>query len=219
MSVFRRSGTSVWVAVCSAALVVGGCHKNNDVVPAPVASSSASPSASGSPGASPGASASASPSPSPTPVPTLAAGTATTSFTLAPAGGSVTLSTDDVGGTLVYPASTAGVAASGAFTLTTVPTAIPSPAPTGTSSIFFQLQFSTSIAFATGFIVSPVTLPASVQTTGLTFTETVYDQTTGAALGTPANGVASGQSVSFAATSAPFNATAGDVYLIVISYQ
>jgi hypothetical protein len=129
----------------------------------------------------------------------------------------VTLSTNGVAGTLVYPASTAGASASGAFTLTTLEPAIPSPVPTGTSSIYFQLQFSTTIAFQSGFVVSPITLPSSVTTTGLTWLETIYDQTTGATVGTPATGSVSGQTVSFAASGGPFSATAGDVYLFVIS--
>ncbi|MGP6156778.1 MAG: hypothetical protein ACLPYS_04550 [Vulcanimicrobiaceae bacterium] len=204
---FRRSGTLAWVLFCAAALGVSGCHKNNNVVPA----ADISP--------SPGASVSAGPStsPSPSPSPSLAPGTATTSFTLVPGGGSVTLSTNGVAGTLVYPASTAGASASGAFTLTTVAPAIPSPAPTGTSSIFFQLQFSTTIAFQSGFVVSPVTLPLSVTTTGVTWLETIYDSTTGATIGSAATGSVSGQTVSFAAVGGPFSATAGDIYLIVIS--
>jgi hypothetical protein len=72
------------------------------------------------------------------------------------------LSTNGLAGTLVYPASTAGASASGAFTLTTLGPVVPSPAPTGTSSIYFTLQFSTTIAFQSGFVVSPVTPPASI---------------------------------------------------------
>jgi hypothetical protein len=129
----------------------------------------------------------------------------------------VTLSTNGLAGTLVYPASTAGASASGAFTLTTLGPVVPSPAPTGTSSIYFTLQFSTTIAFQSGFVVSPVTLPASIPTTGVTYQETIYDSTTGATIGTPATGTVAGQTISFAASGGALSATAGDIYLIVIS--
>jgi hypothetical protein len=127
------------------------------------------------------------------------------------------LSTNGLAGTLVYPASTAGASASGAFTLTTLGPVVPSPAPTGTSSIYFTLQFSTTIAFQSGFVVSPVTLPASIPTTGVTYQETIYDSTTGATIGPPATGTVAGQTISFAASGGALSATAGDIYLIVIS--
>jgi hypothetical protein len=56
-----------------------------------------------------------------------------------------------------------------------------------------------------------------VPTAGVSYVETLYDQTTGAAIGSPATGAVSGQTVSFAASGGAFSATAGDVYLIVIS--
>jgi hypothetical protein len=51
----------------------------------------------------------------------------------------------------------------------------------------------------------------------VTYQETIYASTTGATIGTPATGTVAGQTISFAASGGALSATAGDIYLIVIS--
>jgi hypothetical protein len=145
--------------------------------------------------------------------------TATTSVNLSATGGTITLGSGGLSGTLTYPSNTGGTAAA-AFTITTQPLSIPSPAPTDTPIVFFEFQLSASVQFTSPFSLSSCAFPTSFGTSGLAFTQTVYDQTTGALLGTPMSGTVSGQTVTFGPVNgSAFNATAGDVYLIVISYS
>ncbi len=184
---------------------MAGCHIRNDTVPPTSPSGSPTDQPSGV-------------MPTTAPSGTLPDANTSTSFTLSSSGGSVPLSASGVGGTLQYPANNA-FSIAGAFTLsTTAAPAIPSPAPSGVPLIYFDVQLSASVTFASAFTTSPVTFPNSYSTAGATFTETLYDETTGTPIGSPVTGSSNGQSVSFpSASNNAFTANAGDIYLFVIS--
>ena len=204
-----RVGKFAWPLLAAAALFAGCHHVDNATPGGPTPTPTTS--GSGSPTNTPTATG------SPSTAPTLPATTASTVFNLNPTGGSVTLSSSGLAGTLVYPSGTFSGTASAQYTLTTVPpSVVPSPAPTGTGIAYFLLQVGTPVAFSAGIYVSPVILPSGYAP-GSNFVQTLYDQTTGTAIGTPTTGTLSGSSISFPAVPTAFTANAFDVYLIVVS--
>lgn len=207
MELGNRQRAMLWPLAALALAVAAGCHHdtNHSIPVAPTAS----PTPFGTP----------SPFPTPSPVPSTGNVTATETVTVNPTGGTFQLTTSGYSGTLAYEANSASQSAGGAFTLTNVPQAVPSPLPSGTPVLYFTLQLSSSIPFDSVINMSTVVLPPSIPlSASTTVTEDLYDQTTGTQIGTTSIGTVSGQTVQFAPVSVgPFNESAEDVYLFVIS--
>jgi len=211
MNFRSRPSLFVWALCAAVAVAISGCHSDKKVIPvAPTATPTVN--ASESPSAGPSS------SPTPSPTPSNFGGSASTNATINPAGGLVTLSTGGFGGTFVYPANNAGASAGLGFTIETVaPSNIPQPGPTGTPFLYFEVRMNPSVQFDSGLVVSPVTVPSSVQTVGVNFAETIYDATVGSQLGPTLTGTVNGQQITFSPTSGVLMATAFDDYQFIIS--
>ena len=201
----NRYRAFVWPLAALALFVAAGCHHdtNNNVPAVP----SGTPTPFGTP----------SPIFTPSPVPSVATIYAATSGTLNAGGGSLTLTESGFEGTLTYEANPASATPGYSYVMTNEAEAVPSPVPSGSPVIYFTFQISATTTFNSVFNMSTVMLPSTIVTTGATFTETLYDQTSGDEIGSPSIGTVSGQTLQFApVTAGPFNANS-DVYLFVIS--
>jgi hypothetical protein len=202
MMIRWRRDFVAWSLLCATALAVTGCHK--DSVPAP----SPSPSGSGNP--------------TPTPTPSGSGITAQANFTLNATGGSQTLSSSGLSGTLAYPSYTGGTNVPGQYTLTTVEPAL-SSLPSGTPIVYGGLQAGLGVTFSGYFGFTSVTIPTSVVTLSSSniVSESLYDGNSGNQLGTTINGTLNGQTATFTGSvgtgALPINAF--DTYILVISYQ
>lgn len=196
-----------WSFVCAVALVVTGCHK--DSVPA----------TSASPSPSPGPSESVLPSASPT-----AGGgiTASTTLTLVSSGGSQTLSSEGLSGTLTYPSFTPASGVTAEYVLTTNEPDLPALPPTGTPFVYGEFVLGSTATFTGDFGFSALTIPTSVITLSSSnvIQETIYDGISGAQIGATVTGTLTGQSVTFGSPgTSSFPASAFDTYYLVITYQ
>ncbi|MGH7707445.1 MAG: hypothetical protein ACREM6_05895 [Vulcanimicrobiaceae bacterium] len=135
-----------------------------------------------------------------------------------PAGGSQPLpNAGGYGGTLTYSSNNSTAGATMTLTTTTAATTVPNPQPTGTALAYYELVLSQSITFTNGLDTASLTLPPSLNTSGHTFYDTVYDQTAGVLIGNSQAGTVSGQTVNFTSggNSTPLNG--GDRYIVVLS--
>ncbi len=128
----------------------------------------------------------------------------------------VPLSSMGIGGTLQYVSNNA-FSNTGTFTLTTTgPTSgLASSVPN--ALVYFEVQLPSAITFVAPFTISPVVFPTSFSTSGMTFTETLYDQTSDTQIGSTVRGTVSGQSVTFTPGSGSFATKANDVYVAVVT--
>ncbi len=196
MDVRRFLRARSWYALGIVSLSISGCHIHNTM-----------------PGVSPSGSPSGNPTNNSNGLPTT---DASTQFSVNGGGGNVPILSLGVGGTLTYVGSNA-ISVTGTFTLSTVAPA--SAPPTTTNAlIYFEVQLGSSATFNAPFYVSPVIFPDGYSTSGTTFTETLYDENTGLAIGVPLTGVVTGQSVTFPAPpSGSFPTISTDTYLAIIS--
>ncbi|MGD0050895.1 MAG: hypothetical protein ABSD03_03620 [Vulcanimicrobiaceae bacterium] len=178
------------------------------------------PPATATPSPSPTASGSSAPSATPVPVPTPAPASTTAAGTIGDAAGKITVSAGpaELAGMLDYPGSaTAGTAAAEFALTTTIPT-LPSPQPTGTALVAFELQLQSAWTFNGGLVVSPVALPSGYSTSGLTFYETLYDLSAGTWIAQVGPGTVNGEAVTFSAPTVPtFSANLLDTYAFILS--
>lgn len=190
MSIDLRRGLLTCMLSSAAALALAGCHHF-----AAVPGSGPNPTSSSFPGL-----------------------TTTTSVTLATNGGTVPLSSTGLAATLLYPSNNSGT---GTFTLTTVEPTLPGT-PTGTPIVYAELQLNNAVNFSGYFSISSVTLPTTLLTLSSSnqVYETLYDESSGAQIGSQVTGTISGQTITFGTVaSGSFSANANDIYLFVISYQ
>jgi hypothetical protein len=199
----KRSGLAYarwWCALSVGALLISlsGCHIHNTVPPPPPPSGATF-------------------SPSTGPTGSLPSTQASTTFNVSSGGGTVPLSSQGLGGTLQYSGSNV-FSAAGTFTLTTTaPTSGPG-ANLSNALVYFTVQLNSSVTFIAPFTISPVVFPTSYSTSGITFTETLYNQNGGGPIGSPVPGVVNGQSVSFTPPgNGSFTANANTVYLAVVT--
>jgi hypothetical protein len=155
--------------------------------------------------------------------PTSGSGISTsTTLTLATAGGSQTLSSQGLSGTLTYPSYTGAAGVTAQYTLTTnVPTSAPVP-PAGTAIVYGEFVLGAGVTFSGDFGFTAVTIPTSVVslTSSNIIQETIYDGTSGAQIGATVTGNLSGQSVTFGSPGiGSFAASAFDTYYLIITYQ
>jgi hypothetical protein len=137
-------------------------------------------------------------------------------------GGSQTLSSSGLSGTLTYPSYTGASGATAEYVLTTNEPDLPALPPTGTPIVYGEFVVGSAITFAGDFGFSALTIPTSVFTLSSTnvVQETIYDGISGAQIGATVTGVLNGQSVTFGSPgTASFPATAFDTYYLVITYQ
>lgn len=196
-----RRDLVAWSFVCGTALTVTACHKDS----VPGTSPSPSPSESVNPSASP----------------TGGISTSTT-LTVASAGGSETLSSEGLSGTLIYPSSTGGTGVTAEYVLTTNEPDLPALPPTGTPIVYGEFILGSALTFAGDFGFSAMTIPTSVVplSSSNVIQETIYDGISGAQIGGTVTGTLNGQSVTFGSPgTASFPASAFDTYYLVITYQ
>lgn len=191
-----------WCALGVGALLISlsGCHIHNTMPPPPEPPPASGPTLSPATGTG-----------------LLPTTDASTTFNVSGAGASVPLASMGLGGTLQYSSNNV-LSAAGTFTLTTTPpTSVPGSTATN-ALVFFEVKLNSNLTFTAPFTISPVVFPDSYPTSGVTFTQTFYDQTTTAQIGSPVSGVVNGQSVTFTPPrNGSFNATANDVYLAVVT--
>ncbi len=122
-----------------------------------------------------------------------------------------------LGGNLRYAANNV-FSAGGTFTFTTTPPTSGAGSNLPNALVYFEVVLNSSVTFTSPFTISPVVFPTSYSTSGLTFTETFYDQTKGTQIGSTVQGVINGQNVTFTPPgNGSFTATANDVYLAVVT--
>jgi hypothetical protein len=142
---------------------------------------------------------------------------------IAPAGGIVTF--PNVGGydgTFLYSANNAiaGVATASITTIVAPPISlVPGPAPPGEMLVAFEFELNQDVTFIDWYrLLTTITIPSSIATSGRTFSEYGYDLTNAVGEGfTP--GTLNGKTISFAPSSGPVTLLANHTYLIVQTMQ
>ncbi len=207
MMIRCRRDVLAWSFVCAVAVVVTGCHKDSV------------PGTSASPSPSPGPSSSVLPSSSPSP----GGGISTsTTLTLLSAGGSQTLSSEGLSGTLTYPSYTGPSGVTAEYALTTNEPDLPVLPPTGTPIVYGEFVLGSAVTFSGDFGFTAMTIPTSVVTltSSNVIQETIYDGISGSQIGATVTGTLTGQSVTFGSPgTGSFAASAFDTYYLVITYQ
>ncbi len=142
--------------------------------------------------------------------------TASANAAINPAGGSISFPVaGGYGGTFVYSANDAPPNTSAALLTTTRRVGIPGPQPPGAILVSFEFTLSQSVKFADWHeLLTTITIPATIPTSGRSLYEYGYDLTKGIGIGINP-GTVSGTSIVFRSGGGPVTLTA-DTYLLVL---
>lgn len=141
---------------------------------------------------------------------------------LSPSGGTVVFpSIGGYGGTFVYSSNNAVPGASASISTISAPSAslVPAPPPSGTMLVAFELTLNQSVTFTSWYrMLTTITVPASVATSGHPFSEYGYDLTSQVGEGSNP-GTLNGATITFAPGFGPVTLLANHTYLIVLAME
>jgi hypothetical protein len=164
-----------------------------------------------------GCGAAAAPQPAPQPAPPLEQ---SANAAIDPSGGTVTFpNVAGFGGTFVYSANDAPAGAAASITTIEAPAAsmVPGPAPPGEMPAAFEFELNQDVTFVDWYrLLTTITVPSSLASSGHVFSEYGYDLTVGVGEGSNP-GVINGNTISFAPGPGPVKLLANHKYLLVLS--
>lgn len=139
-----------------------------------------------------------------------------------PSGGTVTFpNVADFGGTFVYSANDAPADAAASITTIEAPAAtiVPGSTPPGEMPAAFEFELNQDVTFVDwNRLLTTITVPSSLASSGHAFSEYGYDLTIGVGEGSNP-GIINGNTISFAPGPGPVKLLANHKYLLVLSVQ